>query len=125
MSDIIKDGGPAFPEIINIEHNPVKDLDRGGRLVNLVAIRGGIPPNRNLFVRQETILKMSDPIQLPFSQLLRQWRKQFKLSQVSACKFLRVPYRTYQDWENEQRNPKQLTREAVEERMKKYVPTPE
>ena len=61
----------------------------------------------------------------PFSQLLRQWRKQFNLSQVSACKFLRVPYRTYQDWENEQRNPKQLTREAVEERMKKYVPTPE
>jgi DNA-binding transcriptional regulator YiaG len=67
---------------------------------------------------------MSEPNIQPFSQLLRQWRKQFNLSQVSACLFLRVPYRTYQDWENERRNPKQLTREAVEERMKKYESQP-
>ena len=63
---------------------------------------------------------MSEPIQLPFSQLLRQWRKQFDLKQISAALFLEVPYRTYVDWELENRTPKKLTREAVEVRMAKY-----
>lgn len=36
------DGGPVYPEIINIEAKPVKDLDRQERLVHLVATRGGM-----------------------------------------------------------------------------------
>lgn len=42
MSTQIDDGGEAFPSIINIESQPVSDLNRQGRLVHLVASRGGM-----------------------------------------------------------------------------------
>lgn len=50
-----------------------------------------------------------------FARLVRRWRIARQLSKVEAARNLRVPYRTFQDWEYSRRTPTGIRRRLLEQ----------
>lgn len=58
---------------------------------------------------------------MTFSKTLKLWRKKSKLKQDYAASILRVPYRTFQEWERG-KLPHPDRQQLIEQRIKNYVP---
>jgi DNA-binding transcriptional regulator YiaG len=67
-------------------------------------------PNSSDHSRKETRLET-------FADLVRNWRTERKLTKAAAARRLKIPYRTFQDWELGTHTPRGIARRAIMEKL--------